>query len=126
MMMLMSIHTIVYISAVEQRIDLAVRHYNTICLLAAHHSFAHQSLVLHASSVVREPRYVRCQLLKIYQFTLAFLTYGDGRIRVHPNDCIATDDVQLLLEVRKRIGYGIEVRHRKQVTITGLKCRTSA
>ena len=120
---LFGILTCVDIAAIEQCFYFAVSHHEAIHRTNAFHSLAHKFFALHAAAVIRETFDIWSQSLKVNQLSCSFLPHRDGRKRIDTGVSIATDNIELLLEVLNGVWNGIEIWHGKDRAIARCSCR---
>ena len=116
---------IMYVSAFEQAVHLAVSCDDLAERLRLQHRLSHHVIRLHAVPVIRKSDAAICHTCQVCKlFTL--LSDRDGRVRVYVDAGIPVDDILLHFQVLRRIGDRGEIRHRADGRVTSAGCRLRA
>ena len=115
---------VVNVAAVEQAVVLTMGDDHLAQPFGLQHRLPHPLFALHTSSVVGEGDAVGSHIRQIRQ-ALPFLLHGDGAVGVNV-DAIGRNEVQLLPQMVKRIGYGVQVRHGAHIGVTAPSRRRRA
>ena len=125
----MSVHAgilaVVNVSAAQQRIVLAVRNYQLSERRRTKHCLTHDTVGLHAASVVRERDNIRRKLIHIRQLA-ARLAARYRAVRKHTDRCVALDYIQLLTQMRQAVRHGREIRHGTDGSVASVRACAAA
>ena len=104
------VNAVVNVTAVKQRIILTMSDDNFAECLCPLHSLFHHFLRLNTSAVVGKSDYVLCHTLHIGKL-FAVLTDGNCSVRQNIYNSVLFYYVKLLLQVLRRVGYRLQIRH---------------
>ena len=104
------IFAVVDITAAQKPVVLAMGDDQLAQILCRFHGFQHARIGLHAAAVVGEARDIGGHCLHIGKL-LPCPVHRDGAVGDHADSGVAPNDGKLLLQMRKAVGCGIQIRH---------------
>ena len=113
------------LAAAQQRIVLAVRNYQLSERRRTKHCLTHDTVGLHAASVVRERDNIRRKLIHIRKLA-ARLAARYRAVRKHTDRCVALDYIQLLTQMRQAVRHGREIRHGTDGSVASVRACAAA
>ena len=116
--MLPRVFALVDAAAVQQDFVLTVRGDQPARSLHAAHGLAHAFFLLHAAPVVGEGHGLGPERRKVAKLAAPALPQRDAPVGMHPHRRVPVDHGKLLLQVFRRIGRRIQVRHGAHVGVS--------